>query len=261
MPAMPFDVAFCDTCIGGSSVATRLARPGLRAFYLADYDVNPLGTRTDVEVQAALERWVEIGAARAPVVIVACNTASARLVDAPAVRHRAQGLHVDVISMVDLLDRVLARHSVSGESVCLMGTEYTVNSPVYADRIARAGAAEVVRLGATKTERSVASLQHETLAGRELIRDEIGDCISDADTIVLACTCFPLIGDLLGELNPRARLLDPGAEIRDVVDWPERGGPSHLAIAFTGDSITPSKRQVQALFPGWDRIEIVNLAD
>ena len=56
-----------------------------------------------------------------------------------------------------------------------MGTEYTVNSPVYADRIAAAGAAEVVLLGATETERSVAILQHETAAGRELILDEIGD--------------------------------------------------------------------------------------
>ena len=41
MTAPPFDVAFCDTCIGGSTVAAHLARPGLRAFYLAEAGVAP----------------------------------------------------------------------------------------------------------------------------------------------------------------------------------------------------------------------------
>jgi len=37
--AHPFDVVFADSCVGGSTVASQLARTrkGLRAFYLADY--------------------------------------------------------------------------------------------------------------------------------------------------------------------------------------------------------------------------------
>jgi glutamate racemase len=195
--------------------------------------------------------------------LVACNTASARLEDAPDVRRRAQELHVDITSMVDLLDIALDKHAVNGERVCLMGTEYTVNSPAYADRIERAGVASLVRLAATRTERCVAHLQHETAAGRELIRDEISDSIRDSGTVVLACTCFPLVGELIADINPDARLVDPGAETREVADWPEREGPSHLTLAFTGNAITRAELQAQAtsLFPGWDEIEIVSLAD
>lgn len=41
-PEPRYDVVFADTCIGGSTVAARLAqvRQGLRAFYLADYAVG-----------------------------------------------------------------------------------------------------------------------------------------------------------------------------------------------------------------------------
>ena len=103
-----FDVVFCDTCIGGSSVAAKLARPGagLRGFYLADYAVNPLGTRTDGEVRTALNRWTDIAAERSSTLVVACNTASVRLEDSPDVRRRAEALGLRLHSMVDLLDAV-----------------------------------------------------------------------------------------------------------------------------------------------------------
>ena len=128
--ADPFDIVFCDTCIGGSTVAADLARPdaGLRAFYLADYAVNPLGTRRDDEVRAALNRWIDIAAHRSPRMMVACNTASVRLEDSLEVRRRAAEIGVELNSMVDLLDISLARNSIElrGRRVCVMGTEYTV---------------------------------------------------------------------------------------------------------------------------------------
>lgn len=259
----PFDVAFCDTCIGGSTVAANLAAhvSGLSAFFLADYTVNPLGTKDGGDIRAALERWANIAAERAPVMIVACNTASAELEASPATREHVHQLGLEVYSMVDLLDRLLDRVDVRSMRVCLMGTEYTVNRPVYAERIERAGASEVVRLGATRTESAVANLQHTIETGRAIIREEIGERIRDIDAVVLACTCFPLVGDLITELNPDARQLDPGPEISSLTDWPERAGPNVLTLAHTGDAARGIQLQARAadLFPGWDRVEVVSL--
>ncbi len=261
--ARPFDVAFCDTCIGGSTVAANLAAHarGVNAFFLADYTVNPLGTKDGGDVRAALERWARIAAERAPVMIVACNTASAELETSPVTREHARQLGLEVYSMIDLLDRLLDRVDVRGARVCLMGTEYTVNRPVHAERIERAGASEVVRLGATRTESAVANLEHTTEAGRAIVREEIGERIRDIDAVVLACTCFPLIGDLVTELNPGARQLNPGPEISSLTDWPERAGPNVLTLAYTGDATRGDELQARAadLFPGWDRVDVVSL--
>ena len=265
--AEPFDIVFCDTCIGGSTVAADLARPGagLRAFFLADYAVNPLGTRDDEEVRDALQRWVDIAARRSDTMIVACNTASVRLEESPEVRETANARGVQLHSMVDLFDSLLRREAerLRGKRVCVMGTRYTVSRPVHAGRLSDAGVGEVIPLGATRTERAIAHLVHTSAEGRALIREEIEDSLAGADAVLLACTCFPLIGDLIDAIRPGIRQLDPGLEVRELVPSPGRGGPNQLTLAYTGTAVTADtlRAQAPALFPGWDEITVVSLPD
>lgn len=265
--AETFDLVFCDTCIGGSTVAANLARPGagLHGLFLADYAVNPLGTRSNDEVRAALNRWVDIAARRTSTLIVACNTASVRLEDSLDVRRRAEELGLQLHSMVDLLDVLLARHAgeVRGRRVCVMGTEYTVGRSLYGNRLRAAGAAEIIALGATQTERTIAHLQHATDEGRRIVREEIGDTIAGVEAVLLACTCFPLVADQVAAINADAVQLDPGVEIRAVAPDVRRGGPNRLTLAVTGNTVSREQlaAQAPALFPGWDEIEVVSLAD
>lgn len=261
--AKTFDIVFCDTCIGGSSVAANLARPGagLRAFFLADYAVNPLGTKSHDEVRAALDRWVDLAVGRATTLVVACNTASVRLEEAPEVRQCAEKLGVTLYSMVDLLDSLLEKSAASlrGKRVCVLGTEYTVSRPAYASRLEAAGVARVIPVAATRTERSIAHLRHASPRGRALIRDEIESGLASADAALLGCTCFPLIADLIESVRPGIRLLDPGPEVRQLFPFHGRGGRNHLTLAWTGNAITEDKlrSQAAALFPGWDAIELL----
>jgi glutamate racemase len=262
-----FDVVFCDTCIGGSTVAADLAPPGagLRAFFLADYAVNPLGIRSDDEVRAALNRWVDIAVQRSSTLIVACNTASVRLEDSLDVRRRAEERGLQLHSMVDLLDVMLARNSgaLRDRRVCVMGTEYTVGRSLYRNRLRAAGARDVVAFGATQTERAIAHLQHATDEGRRIIRDEIGDALADIEAVLLACTCFPLVAAQIAEINPDIVQLDPGVEVRSVIPEINRGKPNHLTLACTGEAVSTEQLEAQAavLFPGWDEIDLVRLAD
>jgi glutamate racemase len=262
-----YDIVFCDTCIGGSTVAASFARPdhGLRAFFLADYEVNPLGTRSEAGVREALDRWVDIAADRAPVMVIACNTASVRLEDSPGVRRRAEELGLDLYSMVDLLDSLLRGKTtpIPGARVCLIGTEYTVGRPVYREHLRNAGAREVIALGATRTERVIAHLRHTSPEGRRIIRDEIGDTLADADAVLLACTCFPLVSDLIDQIRPGILQLDPGPEVCAVAPANGRDGPNCLTLAYTGSAVTHDELEAQApvLFTGWDRIDVVRLAD
>ncbi len=261
-----FDVMFCDTCVGGSTVAARLAtaRTGLQAFYLADYAVNPLGVKSRDEVQAALERWVRLTVPRATTLIVACNTASVLLRHCPQVQREATEAGLQVVSMVDFLERHLAAGPapLDGQRVCLMGTHFTVSQPIYHDLLKRAGAREVIALGATRTEGVIARLRHETAAGRQEIVAEIGESVRACDAVILACTLFPLIGDLIRELNPTCTLHDPGTGVADALPLARGGaGRNRLTVALSGTALTPIdiSRSGAALFPGWQIDEIVTL--
>ena len=69
-PPHRVDAVFCDTCIGGSTVAACVGRrsAGLRACFLADYAVNPLGTKGADEVRAALDETpLRVGETRKPI--------------------------------------------------------------------------------------------------------------------------------------------------------------------------------------------------
>ena len=261
-----YDVVFFDTCICGSTVVSNFARPGagLRAMFVADYTVNPLGTKSDDEVRTALHRWVELAAGKTDTMTIACNTASVRLEDSLGVRRQAEEHGLQVHSMVDLLDVLLIREArrLQGKRVCVMGTEYTVARSVYENRLRASGAGEIVRLGATVTERAIARLQYRSADAREAIRDEIAKGLADVDAVLLACTCFPLVSDLVNEISPGILQLDPGQEIRSVTSPLVRGGPNRLTLAFSGDAIQQRELEGQAprLFPGWDRIEIVKMA-
>ncbi len=252
-----FDVVLTDTCLGGSTVAARMATPGsgYRAFYLADFAINPLGVKTRDEVRAVLERWLRVAAARAGTLVVACNTASVLLVQSPDLLATAGGEGLRVWSMVDLLDRALAEASsaIDGKRVCLMGTRFTVAQPVYGERLVRAGAAEVLPLAATRTERTIAHLRHLSDEGRQDIVDEIGETIRQSDVVVLACTLFPLVGALVREINPGCVIVDPAAGVAGLLAGGPTSGTNRLTLAVTGTSIALDevRKAAPALFPGW----------
>jgi len=264
---LPFDAVFCDTCIGGSTVLSALARSrtGLRAHFLADYAVNPLGTKNRAGITSALVRWLDRCEGRADTLVVACNTASVRLRDCPGVVREAAGRGIKVFSMVDLLDRALAARAadIRGRTVCLMGTEFTVGRPLYTERLPAAGAGAVVPLPATRTERRVAHLDFRSDEGRADIRNEVAGTVSGSDTVVLACTCFPLVTDILREVNEDLRFIDPAPEIRSIPGLEGGPGPNRLEVAVSGRVVDPERvhAEAQPLFAGWEMEQVLTLPE
>lgn len=253
-----FDVVFCDTCIGGSTVASRVSErsQGIRALYLADYAVNPLGTKSRDEVREALRRWVAYATSRSHLLFVACNTASVRLRDCPDVLREADRQDLRVITMLDLVDDLLRRMAehLRGKRVCLMGTRFTVQEGTYARLLEKAGVGRVLPVAATQTERAVAHLQHRSSEGRRTIQMEMGHAISESDAVLLACTCFPLVGDQIRAMNQACELLDPAAGLDLLPGLEGRSGPNRLTLRSSGPPppLEEIRRQVPVLLGGWE---------
>lgn len=227
---------FFDSGIGGLSVlaATQARLPNAPIVYAADSAGFPYGTRTEAEiaarVPALLGRLVE--RFRPRLIVIACNTAST--IALAAVR---AALDLPIVGTVPAI-KPAALNSIT-RAIGVLGTDATVRQPYVDDLAARfASDCTVIRHGsADLVEAAEARLRGENvdparfaaaLAG--LLNQPGGDRI---DTIVLACTHFPLVVDDLSAAAARPiRFVDGSAGIARRVTfltqeqhWPEPPQP------------------------------------
>ncbi len=187
---------FFDSGIGGLSVlaATRALIPNAPIVYAADSAGFPYGTRSEAEIAARVPALLGRLAERyhPRLIVIACNTAST--IALAAVRG---ALDLPIVGTVPAIKP--AALASTTRAIGVLGTDATVRQPYVDDLAARfASDCTVIRHGAADlVEAAEARLRGEAvdparfvgaLAG--LFGQPSGDWI---DTIVLACTHFPLV--------------------------------------------------------------------
>lgn len=206
-----------DSGVGGLSVlaAIRARLPGVPFVYAADTAGFPYGTKSEAEiagrVPALLGRLVE--RYRPSLAVIACNTAST--IALAAVR---AGLDVPVVGTVPAI-KPAAAISLS-RVIGVLGTAATVRQP-YVDRLSTefAGDCRVLRHGSARlVELAEAKLRGLPVAAGH-VAAELGGLLDQPgggaiDTVVLACTHFPLLLPELAVASPRPlAFVDGGAGI------------------------------------------------
>ena len=232
-----------DSGVGGLSVlkAIREALPKAPLVYVADSAGYPYGTKSaaviEARVPALLGRVVE--RFDPELIVIACNTASTIALD--AVR---SALDLPIVGTVPAIKPAAALSR--SRTIGVLGTEATVRQP-YVDRLTdefaadctvlRHGSAELVDLAEAKLrgEEADAGAYAAVLDG--LFAQRGGDRI---DTIVLACTHFPLVeAELAAASPPGVRFVDGKEGIARRTAWLTRhrrwpeAEPEHRAL-FTG---------------------------
>ncbi len=206
-----------DSGVGGLSVlaALRAIAPQVPVIYAADNAGLPYGQKTEAEVAARvsglLGRMTE--RLRPRLVCIACNTAST--IALAAVR---DVLEVPIVGTVPAIKPAAAmtRTGVIG----LLGTEATIRQS-YVDRLQtqfaadktllRHGAPELVTAAEARLRGQPGDPDAATRAAAALRAMPGGDQI---DTLVLACTHFPLIiEDLRAAFGPGVHFVDGAAGI------------------------------------------------
>ncbi len=200
-------VLFFDSGVGGLSILepARKLLPNMPVVYAADRAGFPYGTKSEAEiaarVPALLGRLVE--RYRPRIAVIACNTASTI-----ALTFVRAALDIPVVGTVPAIKP--AALSSKTRVIGVLGTEATVRQP-YVDRLAaehgadctvlRHGSAALVALAEAKLrgEPLNPAVARDALAG--LLDQPRGE---DMDSVVLACTHFPLVQH---ELEAAAREL------------------------------------------------------
>jgi glutamate racemase len=233
-------ILFFDSGVGGLSVLapTRALLPRAPIVYAADNAAFPYGTKTEAEiaerVPALLVQLVE--RFRPRLVVVACNTASTIALD-----HARAALEIPVVGTVPAIKP--AAEMSKSRVIGVLGTAATVRQP-YVDDLAAKFAADcnIVRHGSAE----LVALAEAKLAGEPIRTEAVAAAVQplrDApglDTVVLACTHFPLLADELAEALPGVRFVDGGSGIARRIAWLTRGqdwpneAPTGIAV-FTGE--------------------------
>jgi glutamate racemase len=215
-----------DSGLGGLTVLREIvkARPDAHYVYVADDAFFPYGHHSEDEIIARVVPLIgELIERHAPdLVVIACNTASTLVMS-----HLRREYRVPFVGTVPAIKPACARSRT--RQVSVLGTKGTVQRE-YTKALIRdfAQGCDVTLVGSA----DLASLAEAALNGEEVndrqISAELKPCFvgdgerdsARTDTIVLACTHYPLLMDRLVRLSPwPVDWIDPAPAIaRRVTD-------------------------------------------
>lgn len=205
---------------------TRRLLPNAPIVYAADSAGFPYGSRSEAEiasrVPALLGRFVERFHPR--LAVIACNTASTI-----ALEHVRSALDLPVVGTVPAIKP--AAEISKSRVIGVLGTEATVRQP-YVENLAarfasdctiiRYGSPELVELAEAKLAGEPVSVDAVKAAVKPMFEETCGNRI---DTIVLACTHFPLLEDELRSAFPDVTYVDGGPGIARRIASLTQGQP------------------------------------
>jgi glutamate racemase len=246
--AIPPTILVFDSGLGGLTVLREIvkARPDAHYVYVADDAFFPYGHHGEDQIIARVVPLIgELIETHAPdLVVIACNTASTLVMS-----HLRERYTVPFVGTVPAIKPACAQSRTKRVSV--LGTKGTVQRE-YTRALIRdfAQGCEVTLVGSAE----LASLAEAALSGTEVsdtgISAELAPCFvgdgatdpARTDTIVLACTHYPLLMDRLVRLAPwQVDWIDPAPAIaRRVSDL--LGPPGGEADQAGAEMIFTSKR-------------------
>lgn len=257
----PRPILFFDSGVGGLSVLepARALLPQAPFVYVADSAGFPYGTRSEAEiaarVPALLGRLAE--RYRPQLIVIACNTASTI-----ALAEVRTALDVPIVGTVPAVKPAAERSR--SRVIGVLGTKATVRQSYVDDLAARFAAdCRVLRHGSA----ALVELAEARLRGEPVAADAVAAAVAPLsadpalDTVVLACTHFPLLAkELAAAFGPGVDFVDGGAGIArriaaltQGVVWPPPPGVVPGIAVFTG-AADPALRPALARH-GLTRIE------
>lgn len=183
-------IGILDSGLGGVSVVLALqkAYPDMAMVYLADQIHAPYGSKSKEEICAIMHqniRWFEQQGITE--VLLACNTASSNALD---YLHQ----HFPNMNIEGIID-VTVQQLDDADCVGVLATSATIASHAYKTKINQRLDALVVEQAAPELVAMIEGMASEDEFS--LILDDYCAPIRECDTVILGCTHYPLIRELI----------------------------------------------------------------
>ncbi len=210
-------IGMFDSGVGGLTVLREVMSqlPGESTIYFGDTARVPYGSKSrDVIVRFSLEIGQFLNPEKVKMIVVACNTASAFAL--PALSEKFDLPIVGVIAP----GAQAALNTTRTKRVGVIGTEGTIESLAYAEAIhALDPQVEIFGQACPLIVPLVEEGWLEKPVARDIVKEYLNPLLSKKiDTLVLGCTHYPLLKDLLSQVaGAEIQLIDSAQETARVV--------------------------------------------
>jgi len=213
-------IGIFDSGIGGLTVLRAIARkmPSESLVYFGDTAHVPYGSKsaeTVTHYSLTIARFLV--KQKVKMIVVACNTASAL-----ALEELRRQIPVPVIGVIEP-GAAAAIKATRNRNIAVIGTEKTINSGAYKAAVRKLSRQrhEVTGLACPLfvplVEEGWWNKEVTLLAAREYL-NPLKTC--GADTLILGCTHYPVIKDVIGKvMGPGVSLVDSAEAIAGEVEW------------------------------------------
>lgn len=214
-----FPIGIFDSGYGGLTVLKEIQKtlPDYDYIYLGDNARTPYGTRSfKVVYQYTLEAVKKLFSLGCPLVILACNTASAKALrniqqhDLPTMQDPTKR----VLGVIRPSTEVIGNYTKSGQ-VGVLGTSGTIRSGSYPLEIAKFFPnLNVTQLACPMWVPLVENNEFDTPPGREFVKQKVEELQSlneKIDAIILGCTHYPILKPIIDEfVAPGTKVIAQG---------------------------------------------------
>ena len=229
-----------DSGLGGLGAVKELRRllPSEDIIYFGDTGRVPYGSKSpETILRYAREDVGFLMRFDVKAVVAACGTVSA-----VALEKLKPDIPVPSFGVIDSAVRAAAGATKNGK-VAVIGTDATIKSGIFEKKLAAAGVQSVI-------SRACPLLVYLVECGftdrqNSVTRDVCASYLSDvkesgADTLILGCTHFPIIADVIADTLPGVALIDPAKETagdvaRALTDLGLRGNAGGKTSYYVSD--------------------------
>ena len=205
-------IAVFDSGVGGISVLKHIhvLLPNEQLLYVADSKYAPYGNKTAQEIQSRCFEIADFLIAKdAKALVVACNTATAAAIDEMRLRY-----NLPIIGMEPALKPAAA--ATKNGIIGVLATTGTLKSAQFAALLESYGRnVEVVTQACVGLVECIERGELNASNTRNLIQQYCAPLLAEgADTIVLGCTHYPFVRDVIAEIvGKEVVLIDTGAAV------------------------------------------------
>jgi glutamate racemase len=205
-------IGIFDSGVGGLTVAKEIMKllPEEDIVYLGDTANLPYGDKSEEIVrQYSVDNTDFLLKYDIKVLVVACNTASS-----VALTHLKQKYSLPIIGVIEPAAKG-ATYATRNFGIGVIGTNRTIRSNVYADTIKKLDPKITVL---QKPCPLFVPLIEENFIGHPATKLIAGEYLAEfanngTDTLILGCTHYPLIMDVISEVLPGVRLIDSASSV------------------------------------------------
>ena len=253
-----------DSGLGGLTVLNAICaqNKGLEIVYFGDTARVPYGSRTPDTIMHYAEQDVRfLLSTGVEAIIVACGTVSAI-----ALSHLKKAFDIPIIGVIE--PACESAVSVTGSKhICVIGTHATVSSNAYSSYLSRIS--PECRVSGIECPLFVPLIENGFREDDPITKLTVERYLSpirgtDVDTLILGCTHYPFLIDVIKEELPGVRLIDIGVALSNAIrtefSLENNIGENRVEYCFS-DKETGFKRfdneHLQSL-PG-GKIQVVNI--